>query len=228
MSAAEPGQVVIGAATREHLPPDAALDLVPLGPIRLKGKREPVEAWALQPPERPLDRGRLEQEGGQRQIATSTGSRPGATGMRTWLEAVSGRRPATWSATLTSRRSGSRTHFRVTWRSSARTSGTPAASAANRTRTAREEPLDRVRDRAVAIAKVRAQCLGIGLGPDAGEAPIGLELAARVADVVVGQVGRAGQVQPHRRRLRGRRDGRAACRPPQPAAACTSRSRRRP
>ena len=47
MSAAEPGQVVIGAATREHLQPDAALDLVPLGSIRLKGKREPVEAWAL-------------------------------------------------------------------------------------------------------------------------------------------------------------------------------------
>ena len=47
MSAAEPGQVVVGAATREHLQPDTALDLVPLGPIRLKGKREPVEAWVL-------------------------------------------------------------------------------------------------------------------------------------------------------------------------------------
>jgi adenylate cyclase len=47
MSAAGPGQVVIGVATRAHLHPDPALELVPLGSISVKGKREPVDAWVL-------------------------------------------------------------------------------------------------------------------------------------------------------------------------------------
>jgi class 3 adenylate cyclase len=45
---AEPGQVVVGRATWEALDDPAAG--VPLGPIRVKGKREPVEAWRLTPP----------------------------------------------------------------------------------------------------------------------------------------------------------------------------------
>ena len=47
MSAAEPGQIVIGPSTRSELEPMTTLDLVALGSITLKGKREPVEAWLL-------------------------------------------------------------------------------------------------------------------------------------------------------------------------------------
>ena len=47
MSAAEPGQIVIGPTTHALLEPMARLDLTPLGSIRLKGKREPVRAWVL-------------------------------------------------------------------------------------------------------------------------------------------------------------------------------------
>ena len=47
MSAAEPGQIVIGPSTRAELGPLAGVDLTPLGQIRVKGKREPVEAWVL-------------------------------------------------------------------------------------------------------------------------------------------------------------------------------------
>jgi adenylate cyclase len=48
MTAAEPGQVVVGRATWEALGPDAVG--VELGPIMVKGKREAVEAWRLGPP----------------------------------------------------------------------------------------------------------------------------------------------------------------------------------
>ncbi|MGH2383964.1 MAG: adenylate/guanylate cyclase domain-containing protein, partial [Candidatus Limnocylindria bacterium] len=47
MSAAEPGQIVVGPSTRALLEPMAEHELVPLGPIRVKGKREPIEAWVL-------------------------------------------------------------------------------------------------------------------------------------------------------------------------------------
>jgi adenylate cyclase len=51
-SVAEPGQAVIGAATRAAL--DEAIGMGtysvrPLGPVSVKGKRDPVEAWALAP-----------------------------------------------------------------------------------------------------------------------------------------------------------------------------------
>lgn len=49
---AEPGQAVIGAATRAALDEaigTGAFFVRPLGPVRLKGKRDPVEAWALDP-----------------------------------------------------------------------------------------------------------------------------------------------------------------------------------
>jgi class 3 adenylate cyclase len=50
MSAGEPGQVVIGPGTHRGL--GAAIvagefGAQPLGPVRVKGKREPVEAWLL-------------------------------------------------------------------------------------------------------------------------------------------------------------------------------------
>jgi class 3 adenylate cyclase len=45
MAAAEPGQIVVGRATWEALGDDRAG--VALGGIRVKGKREPVEAWRL-------------------------------------------------------------------------------------------------------------------------------------------------------------------------------------
>jgi adenylate cyclase len=45
MTAADPGQVVVGKATWEALGPDAVG--VPLGPITVKGKTEAVEAWRL-------------------------------------------------------------------------------------------------------------------------------------------------------------------------------------
>jgi class 3 adenylate cyclase len=47
MTAAEPGQVVVGRATWDALGPDRVG--VGLGPVRVKGKREPVEAWRLGP-----------------------------------------------------------------------------------------------------------------------------------------------------------------------------------
>lgn len=45
MAAAEPGQVVISAATWASLGPER--DGVHLGPTRVKGKRQPVDAWIL-------------------------------------------------------------------------------------------------------------------------------------------------------------------------------------
>ncbi len=45
MTAAEPGQVVVGRATWEALGPDRVG--VSLGPVRVKGKRDAVEAWRL-------------------------------------------------------------------------------------------------------------------------------------------------------------------------------------
>ncbi|HEX2884580.1 MAG TPA: adenylate/guanylate cyclase domain-containing protein, partial [Candidatus Limnocylindria bacterium] len=48
MSLAEPGQVVIGPETRAALGGDG-LSLVPLGSRQVKGKREPVETWAVDP-----------------------------------------------------------------------------------------------------------------------------------------------------------------------------------
>jgi class 3 adenylate cyclase/cytochrome bd-type quinol oxidase subunit 2 len=48
LSAAEPGQVVISAATHRSLVrAGAGLQVSRLGPMRVKGKREPVEAWTL-------------------------------------------------------------------------------------------------------------------------------------------------------------------------------------
>ncbi len=48
-AAAEPGQVVVGRSTWEAL--DDASAGVPLGAIRVKGKRDPVEAWRLTLPD---------------------------------------------------------------------------------------------------------------------------------------------------------------------------------
>jgi class 3 adenylate cyclase len=47
MSAAEPGQVVIGPSTRAQLDAIPTLHLTPLGAIPVKGKREAVEMWVL-------------------------------------------------------------------------------------------------------------------------------------------------------------------------------------
>lgn len=47
MSAAEPGQIVVGPNTGTLLRTITELDLTPLGPIRVKGKREPIEASVL-------------------------------------------------------------------------------------------------------------------------------------------------------------------------------------
>jgi class 3 adenylate cyclase len=44
-SEARPGQVVIGESTRARLPEGA--DVEPLGPLALKGRREPVTAFRL-------------------------------------------------------------------------------------------------------------------------------------------------------------------------------------
>jgi adenylate cyclase len=52
MSAGEPGQVVIGPSTFERLAAFLAAGGAtarPLGPVRVKGKREPIEAWVLEP-----------------------------------------------------------------------------------------------------------------------------------------------------------------------------------
>jgi class 3 adenylate cyclase len=45
MSAGDPGQVVVAGATWRSLGPGR--DGVALGPTRVKGKRDPVEAWVL-------------------------------------------------------------------------------------------------------------------------------------------------------------------------------------
>ena len=47
MSAAAPGQVVVGPETHRQLEMLRAFALEPLGPVRIKGKRDPVEAWRL-------------------------------------------------------------------------------------------------------------------------------------------------------------------------------------
>lgn len=47
MSAAEPGGIVVGPSTAIHLEAMAELDLTPLGPLEVKGKREPINAWLL-------------------------------------------------------------------------------------------------------------------------------------------------------------------------------------
>ena len=52
MSAGEAGQIVLGATTHAALEPEIAagrLAVRPLGPVRVQGKREPVEAWVLEP-----------------------------------------------------------------------------------------------------------------------------------------------------------------------------------
>jgi adenylate cyclase len=49
---AEPGQAVIGAATRAALDEAigvGAFSVRPLGRVSVKGKRDPIEAWALAP-----------------------------------------------------------------------------------------------------------------------------------------------------------------------------------
>ena len=51
MSAGQPGQVVIGPAMREQLAAfivAGTADVRPLGQIRVKGKREPIDAWVLE------------------------------------------------------------------------------------------------------------------------------------------------------------------------------------
>jgi class 3 adenylate cyclase len=48
MAAGDPGQVVVGRATWEALGTEAQGDA--LGPLQVKGKREPVEAWRLRDP----------------------------------------------------------------------------------------------------------------------------------------------------------------------------------
>jgi adenylate cyclase len=45
MAAAEPGQIVVGRATWESLGPERRG--AELGPVRVKGKRDPVDAWRL-------------------------------------------------------------------------------------------------------------------------------------------------------------------------------------
>ncbi|MGI8998472.1 MAG: adenylate/guanylate cyclase domain-containing protein [Candidatus Limnocylindria bacterium] len=47
MSAAEPGQIVVGPSTATVLQPISQLDLEPVGPIRVKGKHQPIDAWLL-------------------------------------------------------------------------------------------------------------------------------------------------------------------------------------
>ncbi len=50
MSAAEPGQIVVGPDTGTLLQPIAEFELASLGAIRVKGKREPIDAWVLRSP----------------------------------------------------------------------------------------------------------------------------------------------------------------------------------
>ena len=47
MTAAEPGQAVIGPETHRQLEMLGPFELEPLGPVRLKGKADPVQAWRL-------------------------------------------------------------------------------------------------------------------------------------------------------------------------------------
>ena len=47
MSAAQPGQVVVGDTTRRELERLGDVQLAPLGKVRVKGKRDPVEAWTI-------------------------------------------------------------------------------------------------------------------------------------------------------------------------------------
>ena len=58
-----------------------------------------------------------------------------------------------------------------------------------------EEALDRRRHRPESVAQLVAEGRGIGVGADGGEAPVDLQLRARVAHVGIGQVGGARQVQ---------------------------------
>ena len=67
------------------------------------------------------------------------GRAPAATGSRTWFEPATGWKPPRVSARTTTARS-KRGHLKVTRPASACTSGTPAASAAMRTATARKSP----------------------------------------------------------------------------------------
>jgi class 3 adenylate cyclase len=48
MAAGSPGMIVVGRATWEALGPEAVGRA--LGGVAVKGKREPVEAWVLEPP----------------------------------------------------------------------------------------------------------------------------------------------------------------------------------
>lgn len=48
LGVAEPGQVVIGPLTRAGIEGEAGLTATPLGPLQVKGRREPVEAWSLE------------------------------------------------------------------------------------------------------------------------------------------------------------------------------------
>jgi adenylate cyclase len=50
---AEPGQVVVGASTYAALGDQAVV--TPLGPVEIKGKAEPVEAYLLERPVAPSD-----------------------------------------------------------------------------------------------------------------------------------------------------------------------------
>ncbi|MEO8509766.1 MAG: adenylate/guanylate cyclase domain-containing protein [Chloroflexota bacterium] len=47
MTAAQPGQAVIGPETHRQLEMLRSFELEALGPVRIKGKRDPVEAWRL-------------------------------------------------------------------------------------------------------------------------------------------------------------------------------------
>ena len=51
MTVATAGEIVVGATTWAILADPTAGE--PLGPVRVKGKREPVEAWRLHVPRRP-------------------------------------------------------------------------------------------------------------------------------------------------------------------------------
>lgn len=48
MSAAQPGQIVAGAASVGAIGGLDGVEAVPLGPLAVKVKREPVEAWVVQ------------------------------------------------------------------------------------------------------------------------------------------------------------------------------------
>jgi adenylate cyclase len=48
MTVGEPGDVIVGGMTWELLRDPHAGE--PLGPVRVKGKRDPIEVWRLRPP----------------------------------------------------------------------------------------------------------------------------------------------------------------------------------